>query len=929
MRKMPLSLQHGFRALVLRVLLAIAVPLPGYAALPAWQLQAPQAVLRVEAPAHVALGTRIEVQLIVDHAQDLAGYEAQLLFDTSAAHFSGFHQRDSDLKKFGRDVIPLEEGELPDGVTLGLASCPYQNCVDLSGSPQPKGANGRVRLGSVLIGTDRPGQLELRFDHLKFVDSSGNVIPVAVPQSDISVQVGSARSNVSIPAPASTWQWSTTTASTASNFDITGDQAVNFADAAEVALEWKTSREQGQPCGPANDLSRDTNGDGCIDVSDIQLVLANAVGRSQGPKVPAASAVPGTPSTAEGTTAPASVTATFAVDSTSDAPDASIGDGICATSAGECTLRAAINEANKHLGADRITFAIPGGGVHTIQLNSRLPSLWDRSGGTTIDGYSQPGAQPNTDALISNAVIVVQLEGNGASAFDALQITSSNNVVQGLAIFNARRSIWIYGSAATNNVVAGNFLGTNAAGTFGQSVAVFNASGIMIENGASNNQVGGTIPAQRNVLSGNARDGLQFNSDGTDKNVVYNNILGLNPTGTERLENLRHGIDMNAGPSYNIIGGTAAGQRNILSGNGEAVNSAGAAGIEISHDTLTSFNSVIGNCMGTDPSCTRGPSWAANRFYGIRLEDGVNNNTIAGNVIGNNGQGGIRITGSGTNRNRVYNNRIGVSLDNTSIPNPNFGIQIARSSKFNKIGPNNILANSLYGVQLLDAGTDRNTFRQNSIYNNGRLGIDLGTVPGVSPNDSGDLDTGTNEELNWPVLKTATSTQVTGTACSEAVVPKPCRIEVFIAKRNTSDSGGGNYGQGKTFVGAGTTNSNGSFAVTISGVTAGQYLTATATDAAGNTSEFSRNILVSAGVVAGIQSEDLFSRTVSDGWGSATTDGSSGPRGAAFGFAADASADGMTFPAAGAVDRWAALPSAAANSHLIFTFDDLFLVAPW
>ena len=298
-------------------------------------------------------------------------------------------------------------------------------------------------------------------------------------------------------------------------------------------------------------------------------------------------------------------------------------------------------------------------------------------------------------------------------------------------------------------------------------------------------------------------------------------------------------------------------------------------------------------------------------------------------MIGNNGQGGIRITGSGTNRNRVYNNRIGVSLDNTSIPNPNFGIQIARSSKFNKIGPNNILANSLYGVQLLDAGTDRNTFRQNSIYNNGRLGIDLGTVPGVSPNDSGDLDTGTNEELNWPVLKTATSTQVTGTACSEAVVPKPCRIEVFIAKRNTSDSGGGNYGQGKTFVGAGTTNSNGSFAVTISGVTAGQYLTATATDAAGNTSEFSRNILVSAGVVAGIQSEDLFSRTVSDGWGSATTDGSSGPRGAAFGFAADASADGMTFPAAGAVDRWAALPSAAANSHLIFTFDDLFLVAPW
>ena len=117
-----------------------------------------------------------------------------------------------------------------------------------------------------------------------------------------------------------------------------------------------------------------------------------------------------------------------------------------------------ISEANNHAGPDTILFNIPGGGVQTIQLTSKLPSLWDGSGGTTIDGYSQPGAQPNTDSLVSSAQIMIQLRGNGAGAFDLLQITSAGNVVRGLAMFNARRSVWLYGSGAHNNIVAGNFL---------------------------------------------------------------------------------------------------------------------------------------------------------------------------------------------------------------------------------------------------------------------------------------------------------------------------------------------------------------------------------------------------------------------------------------------------------------------------------------
>src|SRR5512142_2603638 len=205
MKRQFALMQRRIQMLVTRILLIVAVSLPSVAALP--QAQGSQPTLVLQAPAHVQLGDPIEIQVIVDHAQDLAGYEGQLLFDTSAAHFSGFQQRDSDLKKFGRDVIPLEEGELQDGVAMGLASCPYQDCVQLKGNPQPKGANGKIRLATVQIGTDQEGLLQLRFDHLKFVDPSGNAIPVQIPQSVITVQVGT-NNSTTFAAPSSSWQFS-------------------------------------------------------------------------------------------------------------------------------------------------------------------------------------------------------------------------------------------------------------------------------------------------------------------------------------------------------------------------------------------------------------------------------------------------------------------------------------------------------------------------------------------------------------------------------------------------------------------------------------------------------------------------------------------------------------------------------------------------
>ncbi len=86
----------------------------------------------------------------------------------------------------------------------------------------------------------------------------------------------------------------------------------------------------------------------------------------------------------------------FVVDSAAD--DADLGsDGVCATAFGECTLRAAIEEANDVPngpgGPDEIHFAIPGSGVHTISPAGVLPPIIDP---LVIDGYTQPGARPNT-----------------------------------------------------------------------------------------------------------------------------------------------------------------------------------------------------------------------------------------------------------------------------------------------------------------------------------------------------------------------------------------------------------------------------------------------------------------------------------------------------------------------------------------------------
>jgi hypothetical protein len=211
-------------------------------------------------------------------------------------------------------------------------------------------------------------------------------------------------------------------------------------------------------------------------------------------------------------TRPVHASTTFTVNSTGDKNDLDFPggvfdgslDGKCFTGdvlvvqGEECTLRAAIQESNKTPGADTIEFDIPGTGVHPIAPLSQLPTV---IGPVTINGYSQPGAQPNTKAVGSVAVLNVQLSGAKAMGTDGIVIGGANTTVKGLAINNwSYAGVRIDGSGAmgnriAGNRIAGNFIGTDASGTN----AMGNGLGVRVYEG-SNDTIGGTMVAARNVI---------------------------------------------------------------------------------------------------------------------------------------------------------------------------------------------------------------------------------------------------------------------------------------------------------------------------------------------------------------------------------------------------------------------------------------------
>ena len=343
----------------------------------------------------------------------------------------------------------------------------------------------------------------------------------------------------------------------------------------------------------------------------------------------------------------------------------------------------------------------------------------------------------------------------------------------------------------------------------------------------------------------------RFNSNGivittTGGNTIEGNFIGTDATGTVALGNTLNGVQIASAPN-NIIGGTAAGARNLIAGNENGI---------VILDATATGNLVQGNYIGTDVTGTLA---LGNTNFGVVATFDAGGNTIggtaagAGNLISGNNPSSDSLTGAGVgiagNANVVQGNKIGTDVTGTlPLGNGFAGIWIenATNSIIGGISgsPNIIAFNNGDGVYFrFTNGTPiGNQITTNSIFSNTNLGIDLGNTEGVTTNDPNDNDTGANNLQNFPVLTSALASldMINLQGALNSQPNQTYRLEFFA--NNSCDPSG--YGEGQTYLGFTdvTTNGDGdvTFSSNLSVVTSnGQFITATATDPDNNTSEFS------------------------------------------------------------------------------------------
>lgn len=337
---------------------------------------------------------------------------------------------------------------------------------------------------------------------------------------------------------------------------------------------------------------------------------------------------------------------------------------------GAGSLRQAILDANGHPNAgpgspDQIRFQVVGAGcsgspaVCTIAPLTALPPITDA---VVIDGYSQPGASPNTNGPSSgsNAVVLIELSGIHV-ADDGLVITGGGSSVRGLAVNRFSAGAAIHLTTSGGNAIAGNFIGTDPAG----ASAAANAIGVYV-TGPGSTVIGGPTPADRNVISGN-NTGVYVSHAGSSTNVQAN-LVGTGASGTVAVANAT-GLYVDLGAA--TIGGVTPAARNVISGNSGTGISIAAPGIVVqgnfvgttvsgaaalpnvmtgilSGASTAASPSIIGGTTGTTPGgpCTGACNLVAGSATGVYLSTG-DGFRVQGNFIGLDVSGTVALGGTG------------------------------------------------------------------------------------------------------------------------------------------------------------------------------------------------------------------------------------------------------------------------------------------
>ena len=535
---------------------------------------------------------------------------------------------------------------------------------------------------------------------------------------------------------------------------------------------------------------------------------------------------------------------TLTVTSTGDAVDANAGDGACETATpGECTLRAAIEESNANTGVDTIAFGIAGDGVHTITPATAYPDITDT---VTIDGYTQSGAVANTAAAPApiNSVIMIEIDGHqiagGARNF---YIKSNDTVVQGLSLFgfsspsvdDRHASIAV---EADDVSISGNYIGVRADGmTPGIGD---NTRGVVCLDHSGLN-IGGTNAADRNIIFSTSSTNLGGGIFSQCINVdIYGNYIGMAKDGVTDLSPEVADANQLAAPFTfgaqiqgveNHIGGSSPGMRNLISGN------------QVNITINNQHNSVQGNYIGTD-------------YTGVvrsTITNGIAVTTSTGdaNLIGgvNAGEGNIIAGVKGA----------GVMINSFTIQQFNMTLNPRQVS---------VLGNVFKDIDTFDFtgfGTSNLAIDLMSLRDNNDPADfvpDVIDLRGPNTNDEGDADSGPNDLINAPVLKSAVQVgnQLTITYDLDATGASGGLYRVEFYSNSTASIFGA--GPGETYLGAvdtATTGTGKTVTLTVDSDETYKSLSATATakddtiDRGGNndgyssTSEFARNISVGSG----------------------------------------------------------------------------------
>ncbi len=340
------------------------------------------------------------------------------------------------------------------------------------------------------------------------------------------------------------------------------------------------------------------------------------------------------------------------------------------------------------------------GGTTAAERNvisgNQASGIWiENATGTTIQGNYIGTSAAGTAAV-----------GNGDPGGIFMQFTVTNTLIGGTAagagnVISGNTSVGIRqnGANVTNNIIQGNYIGTDVTGLvdLGNS-----GSGIILDN-ATNNLIGGTVAAARNVIAGNNNRGIEVFGATADNNQIKGNYIGIGATGAIAITQPSAGIFIYSNADNTIIGGTTAAERNVISGNQ-------ASGIWIENATGTT---IQGNYIGTSAAGTA--AVGNGDPGGIFMQFTVTNTLIggtaagAGNVISGNTSVGIRQNGANVTNSIIQGNYIGTDVTGMAdVGNTVLGIYLVSSS-------NNLIGGSSPSARNLISGNDTNGIELNNV----------------------------------------------------------------------------------------------------------------------------------------------------------------------------------------------------------------------